>query len=60
MYISIFIYKIWFFGGFVRDPAPQFPAKLVNGCAMYGGNDLVMNGGVPHSLSTYLSQTSFV
>lgn len=56
LYLST-IYMI--FDRFVRDPAPQFPAKLVRGCAMYGGNDLVLNDGVPHSLWTYLSQISF-
>lgn len=60
IYVNVYIYlQYMIFDRFVRDPAPQFPAKLVRGCAMYGGNDLVLNDGVPHSLWTYLSQISF-
>lgn len=62
IYVNVYIYLQYMymiFDRFVRDPAPQFPAKLVRGCAMYGGNDLVLNDGVPHSLWTYLSQISF-
>lgn len=61
IYVNVYIYlQYMIFDRFVRDPAPQFPAKLVRGCAMYGGNDLVLNDGVPHSLWTYLSQISFL